>query len=278
MPFGLTNAPSTFMMLMTQVLRPMIGIFLVVYFDDILIYSRTREDHVDHLRQVCLVMRKENLYANLKKCAFMTQQVTFLGFIVSKDGVSADPEKIRAIVEWPEPRTLHDVRSFHGLATFYRRFIRGFSSITAPIIDCIKKGAFVWTKAAATAFKDLKEHMTRAPVLCLPDFSKVFEVTCDASGVGIGGVLSQESHPIAFFSEKLNDARLRYSTYDKEFYAVIQALRHWRHYLLHQEFVLFSDHEALKFLHAQKKLNARHNRWVEYLQEYTFVLKHKVGA
>ena len=102
----------------------------------------------------------------------------------------------------------------------------GFSSITALIIDCIKKGAFVWTKATATAFKDLKEHMTQAPVLCLPDFSKVFKVTCDASGVGIGGVLSQESHPIAFFSEKLNDARLRYSTYDKEFYAVIQALRY----------------------------------------------------
>ena len=143
MPFGLTNAPSTFMRLMTQVLRPMIGVFLVVYFDDILIYSRTREDHVDHLRQVCLVLRKESLYANLKKCAFMTQQVTFLGFIVSKDGVSVDPEKIRAIVEWLEPHTLHDVRSFHGLAAFYRRFIQGFSSITALIIDCIKKGAFV---------------------------------------------------------------------------------------------------------------------------------------
>ena len=152
MPFGLTNAPSTFMRLMTQVLRPMIGVFLVVYFDDILIYSCTRGDHVDHLRQVCLVLRKESLYANLKKCAFMTQQVTFLGFIMSKDGVSADLEKIRAIIEWPKPRTLHDVQSFHGLATFYHHFIHGFSFITAPIINCIKKGAFVWTKAVTAAF------------------------------------------------------------------------------------------------------------------------------
>ena len=278
MPFGLSNAPSTFMRLMTQVLRPLIGDFVVVYFDDILIYSRTREAHLDHLRQVCLILQRESLYANPKKCAFMTSHVTFLGFIVSSDGVSADPEKVRAIVEWPEPRTLHDVRSFHGLATFYRRFVRGFSSITAPITDCIRKGVFEWTKAASTAFQLLKERMTQAPILRLPDFTKVFEVSCDASGVGIGGVLSQESHPVAYFSEKLSDAKLRYSTYDKEFYAVVQSLKHWRHYLLHQEFVLFSDHEALKYLHAQKKLNFRHSRWVEYLQDYTFVLKHKAGV
>ena len=117
----------------------------------------------------------------------------------------------------------------------------------------------MWTKAIAAAFKDIKEHMTQAPILCLSDFSKVFEVTCDASGVEIRGVLSQESHPIAFFSEKLNDARLCYSTYDKEFYAVIQALRHWRYYLLLQEFVLFSNHKTLKFHDAQKKLNAPHS-------------------
>ena len=178
--------------------------------------------------------------------------------MVTPDGVMADPEKIRSIVEWPEPTSIHEVRSFHGLATFYRRFIRGFSTIVAPVTDCIRKGEFEWTKAASKAFLDLKDKMTQAPILRLPDFSKVFEVACDASGVGIGGVLSQENHPIAFFSEKLNDAKLRYSTYDKEFYAVVQALRYWRHYLLPHEFVLFSDHEALRFLNFQKKLNPRH--------------------
>ena len=144
--------------------------------------------------------------------------------------------------------------------------------------DCIRKGDFVWTMAASRAFHKLKEKMIEAPILRLPDFSKPFEVTCDAFGVGIGGVLSQEGHPIAFFSEKLNDAKLKYSTYDKEFYVVVQALRYWRHYLLPQEFVLYSDHEALRFLNSQKKLNSRHGSWVEFLQPYPYVIKHKEGV
>ena len=278
MPFGLSNAPSTFMRIMTQVLRMFIGKFVVVYFDDILIYSKTKEDHLDHLRQVCLTLRKESLYANLGKCAFLTQRVIFLGFVVTPEGVSADPEKVKSIVEWPTPTTVFDVRSFHGLATFYRRFIRNFSTIVSPITDCIRKGSFEWTKAADKAFLELKEKMTQAPILRLPDFSKVFEVACDASGVGIGGVLSQENHLVAFFSEKLNEAKIRYSTYDKEFYALVQALKYWRHYLLPHEFVLYSDHEALRYLNSQKKLNPRHGKWVEYIQAYTFVLKHRAGT
>ncbi len=207
----------------------------------------------------------------------MTPRIIFLGFVVTTEGVSADPEKVKSIVEWPVPKNIHDVRSFRGLATFYRRFIRGFSTIVAPITDCLKRGNFEWTKAAEKAFREIKDKMTQAPILRLPDFSKVFEVACDASGVGIGGVLSQENHPVAFFSEKLNDAKLRYSTYDRELYAVVQALRYWRHYLLPLEFVLYSDHEALRFLNSQKKLNPRHAKWVEYIQAYTFVLKHKAG-
>lgn len=197
---------------------------------------------------------------------------------MSKDGVSADPEKVRAIVEWLEPKNIHEVRNFHGLATFYRRFIRGFSSITTPITDCLRKGEFKWTKATSRAFGEIKTRMSEAPVLRLPDFSNVFEVACNASGVGIGGVLSQESHPFAFFSENLNAARQKYSTYKKEFYAVVQALRHWRHYLLSQEFVLLSDHEALRYLNSQKKLDPMCAKWVEFLQEYTFVLKHQAGV
>jgi len=152
MPFGLTNALSTFMQLMNRIQRPFIGIFVVVYFDDILLYSQSNDAHLNHQRQVCLVLRKESLYTNLKKCAFTIDRVIFLEFIVSGEGVSADPEKIRAIVEWPEPKNIHDVHSFHGLATFYRRFIRRFSTITAPITDCIKKGTFVCTKVATLVF------------------------------------------------------------------------------------------------------------------------------
>jgi hypothetical protein len=230
MPFGLSNAPSTFMRVMMQVLRPFMGKFVVVYFDDILMYSKSKDQHLTHLEQVCTALRKESLYANLKKGSFFTDKVIFLGFVVSSEGVSADPQKIKAIVDWPEPKNIHEVRSFHGLATFYRRFIRGFSTIMAPITDCMKQGEFKWSKAATRAFEEVKRKMTEAPVMRLPDFTKLFEVECDASGVGIGGVLSQERHPIAYFSEKLNDAKLKYSTYDKEFYAVVQALRHWCHY------------------------------------------------
>ncbi|XP_020677004.2 uncharacterized protein LOC110095705 [Dendrobium catenatum] len=146
-----------------------------------------------------------------------------------------------------------------------------------PITDCLKKGEFHWTASASKAFEEIKKKMVEAPVMRLPDFSKVFEVTCDASGICIG-VLSQEGHPVAYFSEKLNDIRQRYSTYDKEFYAIVQSLRYWRHYLFPQESVIFSDHEALRYINSQKKLNARHGRWVEFLQEYTYTIRHKAGS
>ena len=143
MSFGLSNVPSAFIRVMTQVLRPYMGKFLVVYFDDILVFSKDKESHGENLRLVCSILLKEQLYANPKKCTFFTESITFLGFIVSSQGVSADPDKIKAILEWPEPRTLREVRSFHGLDTFYRRFIQGFSTIVTLMTDSIRKGDFV---------------------------------------------------------------------------------------------------------------------------------------
>ncbi|KAJ0972256.1 hypothetical protein J5N97_020215 [Dioscorea zingiberensis] len=278
MPFGLSNAPSTFMRFMHQVLRPFMGKFVVVYFDDILIYSPSWSSHFDHLRAIFELLRTERLFVNRKKCSFFTTSVTFLGFVVSTDGVHADQSKIDAILEWPRPRTLHDVRSFHGLASFYKRFIRNFSTLIAPITKCLKGSDFKWTDEAETSFHLVKQKMTEAPILALSDFDKVFEVNCDASGVGVGGVLSQSGRPVAFFSEKLSGSKKNYSTYDLEFYAIVQSLKHWRHYLIQKEFILFTDHEALKYINGQHKLSRRHAKWVAYLREFTFTLKHQAGS
>ncbi|GJV06318.1 reverse transcriptase domain-containing protein [Tanacetum coccineum] len=191
------------------------------------------EQHLSHLQQIFSILRAQKLYANGKKCHFLMTEVTFLGYIVTSSGIKMDPAKVEAIISWPTPSTIHDINSFHG--------------------EAIK------------AFYILKAKVTEAPVLALPNFDEVFQVECDASGVGIGGVLSQNQWPIAFFSEKLNDARRKYSTYDKEFYAIVRSLDTWRHYLLSNEFVLFSAHEALKFINGQHKLKYRHANWVEFI-------------
>ncbi|GJV35732.1 reverse transcriptase domain-containing protein [Tanacetum coccineum] len=279
MPFGLSNAPSTFMRLMNHIFRNLIGKCVVVYFDDILVFSTNLESHLQHLRDIFLILREQKLFANHKKCHFVTTEVIFLGYLVSGNGIRMDSTKVEAITTWPTPKSMHDVRSFHGLASFYRRFIRNFSSMVAPITDCLKQPKFVWTLESQKAFDALKKAVTAAPVLALPNFEHVFQVECDASGLGIGGVLSQQNRPIAFFSEKFNDSRKRYSTYDKEFYAIVRSLEYWRHYLLPNEFILYSDHQALRFIQGQAKLKPRrHAKWVEMLQDFSFVIRHKAGS
>ena len=277
MPFGLSNAPSTFMRAMTEVLKPFLQSFVVVYFDDILVYSPSKEKHLQHLRQVLEVLQKEKLYVNLKKCSFLQTEVVFLGFIVSEEGLKPDPEKIQAIKDWTAPQSFKEVRSFHGLASFYRRFIRNFSTIMSPITEILKSDSFKWTNSAQKAFEHIKVLVTKAPVLALPDFNKLFVVECDASQNGIRAVLSQEGRPLEIFSEKLSDAKRRYSTYDLEFYALVRAIQHWQHYLAYKEFVVYTDHQALKYLSSQKKLSGRHVRWSSFLDEFNFSLKYKTG-
>ncbi|XP_040964752.1 uncharacterized protein, partial [Gossypium hirsutum] len=251
MPFGLTNAPSTFMRLMNHVLRPFIGRFCVVYFDDILVYSKNLDDHVLHLKAVLEVLRKETLYANLKKCEFCTNKVVFLGFVVSSEGLEVDQEKVKAIQEWPRPTNVSQVR-----------IIR-------------KNSNFVWGEEQEKSFLKIKDCLTHAPLLALPNFDKTFELECDASGLGIGAVLMQDGRPIAYFSEKLNGAVLNYPTYDKELYSLIRALETWQHYLWPKEFVIHTDHESLKYLKGQHKLNKRHAKWVEFLESFPYVIKYK---
>ena len=224
MPFRLSNAPSTFMRLMNQVLKPFIGKFVVVYFDDILIYSKTEAAHYNHVRQVLAVLQANELYINLKKCSFLIDKLLFLGYVVSAVGIHVDEDKVRAIREWPTPKTMSDVRSFHGLTTFYWRFVRDFNSIVALITECLKKGRFSWGKEAEQSFALIKEKLSTAPVLALPNFEKVFQVECDASVVGIGAVLSQDNRLVAFFSEKVCEARSKWSAYELEFFVVVRTL------------------------------------------------------
>ena len=232
MSFGLTNAPSTFMRLMNHALRAFLGKFVVVYFDDILVYIKNLDEHIDHLYYVLAVLRKEKLYANLKKCSFCLDKVVFLGYVVSAKGIEVDEEKVKAIKEWPTPKSIAKVRNFHGLASFYWRFVKDFSTLAAPFTEIVKKSVgFKWGSEQDRAFIEIKERLCGAPLLALPYFSKTFEIEFDALGIGIGIVLMQEKRPIAYFSEKLNGAALNYLTYDKEFYALVRALETWQHYL-----------------------------------------------
>jgi hypothetical protein len=257
MSFGLTNTLSTFMRLMNEVLREFIGKFVIVYLDDILVYSKTVAEHLKHLATVMQKLQQEKLLINVKKSSFMKTELIYLGFVIFANELRMDPDKVEVIKNWPSPRNTFEVRSFHGLASFYRKFMRNFSGISAAMMDKVKKRhkSFHWTEEAEKSFNLLKKKVTEQPVLVLPDFWKTFQVKCNARGFAIGVFLSQEDRPIAYFSEKLNEVKLKYSTYNKEFYAIIHALKKWRHYLIPKEFVLYSDNHALQFVTQQEKLN-----------------------
>ncbi|KAK1602161.1 hypothetical protein QYE76_017204 [Lolium multiflorum] len=245
---------------------------------DLLAKGKNLEDHVQHVREVLCILRHEKLFANLPKCHFAQNKLVFLGFVVSANGIEVDSSKVEAIHNWPTPTNVGQVRSFHGLAGFYRRFVKDFSTIACPLNELTKKNVpFVWGKAQQKAFDELKKRLTEAPLLALPDFSKTFEIECDASGLGIGGVLMQNGKPVAYYSEKLDGARLNYPIYDKELYALVRVLEVWQHYLWPKEFVIHSDHESLKYLKSQHNLNKRHAKWVEFIESFPYVIKYKKG-
>jgi hypothetical protein len=224
MHFGLTNAPSTFMRLMNEVLRSFIGNFVVVYFDDILIYSKSLDEHIEDLRAVFGALREARLFLTLRSAPFAP--IELLSFtLLTPQGIEVDEAKIEAKKSWPIPATLTQLWSFLSLMGFYRHFMRDFSTIAAPLNDLTKKGApFYWGPAQEHSFNTLIDKLTHAPLLPLPDFGKTFELECDASGIGIGGVLLQEGKPIAYFSEKFNGPSLNYLMYDKELYVLVHVL------------------------------------------------------
>ena len=210
-----------------------LDVFVVIFIDDILIFSKTEEEHEEHLRLVLQRLREHQLYAKFSKCEFWIDEVPFLGHVISQGGIAVDPSKVKDVLKWETPQTVKEVRSFLGLAGYYRRFIENFSKIAKPLTSLLEKDvAFVWTDERQRAFDELKKRLTTAPVLTLPDQTKRFTVYCDASKDGLGCVLMQEGRVIAYASRQLRRHELNYPTHDLELAAVVHALKIWRHYFM----------------------------------------------
>jgi hypothetical protein len=231
MPFGLTNAPSTFQALMNEVLRPFLRICMWVFFDDILIFSRTEIEHLQHVRAVFLALRQHGLVLKRSKCSFGERRIHYLSHVIENGAVSMDIDKIKAVQDWPMPRSIKALHGFLGLTGYYRRFIHNYGVIVASLTTLLKRDAFLWGDAATAAFHDLKRVLTSSPVLQLPDFSAPFMVDCDASGTGFGAVLHQGQGSIAFFSKAVAPQHAKLAAYEREIIGLVQAVRHWRPYL-----------------------------------------------
>jgi hypothetical protein len=231
MPFGVTNAPAIFMDYMNRIFHPFLDKFVVVFINDILIYSKSEEEHKEHLSLVLQVLKEKQLYANLGKCEFWLEEVKFLGHVISKEGIAVDPSKVEAVVAWERPKTATEIRSFVGLAGYYRRFIEGFAKIVAPLTNLTRKNQiFAWTDDCERSFQLMKEKLTTSPVLVLPQPEEPYEVYCDASYQGLGGVLMQHKQVVAYASRQLKTHEKNYPTHNLELAAIVFALKIWRHY------------------------------------------------
>ena len=285
MPFGLTNAPASFQHLINSVLRDYLDIHVIVYLDDILIFSKTREEHVNHVKQVLQRLQSNQLWAKAEKCTFFKHEVDFLGYIVSDKGISMDPKKVDAVSDWPAPKSVHDIQVFLGFANFYRRFIKAYSKVASPLTRLLRKEVkFVWGDSESAAFNTLKEAFTSAPILQHFQPSKSIIIESDASDYAIAGVLSHpgnnnQLHPVAYYSRKLQPAELNYEIYDKEMLAIVEAFKHWRAYLEGaSQISVFTDHKNLEYFTSSKVLNRRQARWAELLAHFDFKITYRPGT
>jgi hypothetical protein len=278
MSFGLTNAPTYFMYLMNSVFMLELAKFVVVFIDDILVYSKNEAEHTKHLHTVLQRLRDHQLYAKLSKCDFWLKEIKFLGHTISQEGVSVDPKKVQEVMDWKPPTTMRQIRSFLGLAGYYRRFIPDFSRIAKPMTQLLKKGVkFEWSQKCEDAFHTLRQHLTTAPVLAQPDNTRPFEVYCDASGTGLGCVLMQDNRVIVYASRALRPIEQNYPTHDLELAAVVHALKIWRHYLMGTHCNIYTDHKSLKYIFTQADLNMRQRRWLELIKDYDLEVHYQPG-
>jgi hypothetical protein len=274
MPFGLSNAPATFQALMNDVLRPYLRRFVLVFFDDILIYSPTWAEHLQHPSIVLNTLHANKLHVKRSKCSFGTSSVAYLGHVVSEGGVAMDSDKVVAVSSWPTPRS---ARGFLGLAGYYRKFIKDFGIIAAPLTRLMRRDAFTWDDEAEAAFTALKGALTTGPVLQMPDFSSQFVVDCDASGAGFGAVLHQGAGPLAFFSRPFAARHLKLAAYERELIGLVQAVRHWRPYLWGRHFLVRTDHYSLKFLLDQCLSTVPQHQWISKLFGFDFEVAYRPG-
>ena len=278
MPFGLTNAPAAFMDLMHRVFQPYLYQFVVVFMDDILIYSQSEWEHEYHLRIILQLLRDHQLYAKFSKCEFWLTEVRFLRHVVSASSVSVDPKKVEAVMSWERPKSVFEIRSFLGLVRYYRRFIEDFSRLAAPMTRLTRKEVrFDWDDRCEEAFQKLKRRLSSAPILIVPDTGQGYTVYCDASRVGLGYVLMQCERVVAYGSRQLKNHEQNYPTHDMELASVVLSLKIWCHYLYGEEFEVYSDHKSLKYIFTQWDLNMRQLRWMEFLEDYAFTFHYHPG-
>ena len=286
LPMGLCNAPGTFMQLMNDTFRDLLDRSVLVFLDDILIFSNTLEEHIVHVRQVLERLRSAQLYAKMSKCEFFRSEVEFLGHHIGANGLSVMQDKVASVRDWPVLKNVHDVRSFLGLSGFYRRFVKGYSDIARPLTELTKTTSgvpFVWGKAQESAFAQLKHALTHAPVLLIADPKLPYTLNCDACQYAIGATLQQDQgnglQPVAYMSRKLKPAEINYDTREKEFLALVDACIHWRQYL-HSDhpFTLLSDHDSLKYHKTMPNLSGRLARWIERMSEFNYDIRHIAGV
>ena len=278
MPFGLTNAPATFQCLMNEILQPFLRKFVLVFLDDILIYSPSMDSHLQHLELVLQTMRKHQLYLKESKCTFARDSLEYLGHIISSTRVATDPSKISDMLKWPIPTSMTELRAFLGFTRYYRKFVQGYGTISKPLTQILKLKQFQWNPMAQLAFEALKQAMTQTPVLGLPNFQEPFTVETDACMDGIGAVLMQRGRPIAYLSKALGEKHKTLSIYEKEFLALIMAVDKWRHYLERGEFFIQTDHKSLAYLKDQNLHSDMQRKAMTRMMGLNFKIIYKKGT
>uniref|UniRef100_A0A8R7TS24 Reverse transcriptase domain-containing protein n=1 Tax=Triticum urartu TaxID=4572 RepID=A0A8R7TS24_TRIUA len=276
-PFGLSCGPGTFQCLMNQVCEetrePIEKKFLLVFFDGILVFSEGSKDHIRHLQRTLEMLRKHELNVKISKCNFATSQVSYLGHVISEQGVATDPEKIQAVLDWKEPENVTKLRGFLGLTGYYRIFVKDYERICRTLHYMLEKDAFLWGPPQSQAFQTLKQAMTSCPILALPDFSLPFTIESDACATGIGVVLMQQGKPLAHLSKSLGPKSAAQSIYEKEAMAILEALKKWRHYIWGNALVIKIDQHSLKYMTTQRLAEGIQHKLLLKLLEYDYTIE-----